>query len=174
MRSGKSKLILAVVVTYNPNIDELLRLIKALIHQVSHIVIVDNGSAVDVKSFLINRNDTSVHFLPLNNNLGIATAQNAGIAWAREHKADYVVLFDQDSEPATDMIERLLEATESMVSQGYKVGAVGPRYMDDRQNNPPPFIRVQGFKLERCACLEPDAIVRKRSTNPSLVCLSHL
>jgi rhamnosyltransferase len=127
MRSGKSKLILAVVVTYNPNIDELLRLIKALIHQVSHIVIVDNGSAVDVKSFLINRNDTSVHFLPLNNNLGIATAQNAGIAWAREHKADYVVLFDQDSEPATDMIERLLEATESMVSQGYKVGAVGIR-----------------------------------------------
>ena len=154
-----TKIIIATVVTYNPNLEELSRLLKALKNQVSHIIVVDNGSAIEVKSFLVNRNDSSVHFLPLNNNLGIATAQNAGIVWSRDNKADYVVLFDQDSEPAPDMIAKLVEATEAMVSQGHKVGAVGPRYMDDRQNNPPPFIRVRGLKLERCACSEPNAIV---------------
>ncbi len=152
-------MIVAIIVTYHPDLGEISRLLDALKHQVEETVVVDNGSTLDVNGFLADRNDPSVHCLPLGNNLGVATAQNAGIAWAREQGADYVVLFDQDSEPAPDMIERLVEAAEAMAAQGYAVAAVGPRYLDARQNNPPPFIRVRGLQLERCACTEPDAIV---------------
>ena len=150
--------IVAIVVTYHPEMGALSHLLDVLRHQVEQIIVVDNGSAVDMDGFLAGR-DPQVHFLPLGNNLGVATAQNAGIAWARERGAEYVLLFDQDSEPAPDMIERLVEAAEATAAQGYTVAAVGPRYLDVRQDNPPPFIRVRGLQVKRCACTEPDAIV---------------
>ncbi len=152
-------MIVAIIVTYHPDLGEISRLLDALKHQVEQTIVVDNGSTVDVNSFLADRNDPSVHCLPLSNNLGVATAQNTGIAWARQQGADFVVLFDQDSEPAPDMIEKLVGAAEAMAAQGHIVAAVGPRYLDARQNNPPPFIRVRGLQLERCVCTEPDAIV---------------
>jgi len=152
-------MIVAIIVTYHPDLGELSRLLDALKHQVEQTIVVDNGTTIDVHGFLADRNDPRLHCLLLGDNRGVSTAQNTGIAWAREHGADYVVLFDQDSEPAPDMIERLVEAAEAMAAQGHIVAAVGPRYLDARQNNPPPFIRVRGLQLERYACTEPDAIV---------------
>ena len=159
MSTGTFDITIAIVVTYHPDLGVLSRLLDTLKCQVKKIIVVDNGSTIDVNGFLSDRNDTSVHYLPLRNNFGVATAQNAGIAWAREQGADFVVLFDQDSEPAPDMIEILVKAAETMMTQGYSVAAVGPRYLDARQNNPPPFIRVRGLQIERCTCMEPDSIV---------------
>jgi len=137
----------------------LLRLLDTLAKQVGQIVVVDNSADESLSLWLLGRSRSNENLIPLGDNLGVATAQNAGIAWAREQGADYVVLFDQDSEPAPDMIERLVEAAKAMAAQGHVVAAVGPRYLDARQNNPPPFIRVRGLQLERCTCTEPDAIV---------------
>ena len=40
------------------------------------------------------------------------------------------------------------------------VAAVGPRYIDERRdNNPPPFIRITGLKLERLTCTTQDTVV---------------
>lgn len=151
--------IIAVIVTYHPERSVLLRLLDTLAKQVGQVVVVDNSTDESVSLWLVSRSRSNEHLIPLGVNRGVATAQNTGIAWAREQGADYVVLFDQDSEPAPDMIERLVEAAEAMAAQGHIVAAVGPRYLDARQSNPPPFIRVRGLKLERCACTEPDAIV---------------
>lgn len=151
--------IVAVIVSYQPSFREIERLFDVLMAQVSLAIVIDNGSETDVGNWVAARNDPRLHCLLLGENLGVAAAQNAGIAWARKQGADYVVLFDQDSEPAPDMIDRLVEAAEAMAAQGHIVAAVGPRYLDARQNNPPPFIRVRGLQLERCACTEPDAIV---------------
>jgi rhamnosyltransferase len=92
-------------------------------------------------------------------NLGIAAAQNAGIAWARQHQADYVILFDHDSEPAPDMVARLTEAASSLRQSGHTIAAVGPRFCDERQDNPPPFIYVEGWRLRRRQCATAEAVV---------------
>ncbi|NTV13881.1 MAG: glycosyltransferase family 2 protein [Desulfobulbaceae bacterium] len=151
--------VVAVVATYEPDTELLTHLLERLASQVTHVIVVDNGSAMDVAKWLAARNDPRLHCLPLGNNLGVATAQNSGIGWARQHGADFVVLFDQDSEPAPDMIEKLLAAAAAMTAKGYAVAAVGPRYLDVRHNNPPPFVRARGLQLEYCDCGETDAVI---------------
>jgi rhamnosyltransferase len=152
-------MIIAIIVTYKPNLIELSHLIDLLINQVDRTIIVHNGSASELNSLLADRNDPHVYPMPLGTNMGIATAHNAGIAWAKEQGAKYIVLFDQDSQPAPDMIQNLVTASLEMSEKGYAVAAIGPNYLDPRQNNPPPFIRIDGLKLERCACTTPDSIV---------------
>lgn len=151
--------VIAVIVSYQPDFVQLASLLKAISPQTASVVVVDNSATTDVGDWLAEAGFATVHYLPLGENFGVAAAQNKGIAWAREQGADYVVLFDQDSEPETDMVARLLAAASEMGAQGYAVAAVGPRYLDTRQNNPPPFIRVSGLHLERCACAAPDSIV---------------
>jgi rhamnosyltransferase len=151
--------VIAVVVTYQPDIKKLSTLLTALLRQVTQIIIVDNGSDIDVHNWISAQGNMGIHALRFNNNHGVAHAQNAGIAWARECGAHYIVLLDQDSDPATDMIERLVGAAETMAAQGYSVAAVGPNHLDIQRGNPPPFIRVRGLRVERCFCTEPDAII---------------
>lgn len=148
----------AVVVTYNPDLGNLRRLIETVKPQVSRLFIVDNGSSADIGSWLAEE-PGEVVFVALGENHGIARAQNAGIEKARVCHSNYVLLLDQDSIPAADMVSTLLAAAEARIAAGIKLACVGPRYKDARQDNPPPFIRVNGFRLERQTCAAPDSIV---------------
>lgn len=140
--------VVGVVVTYQPELEILEQLLDALILQVDAIVVVDNGSHSDLAAWTKGRGTHAVELLLLGENRGIAAAQNLGIQWARNREAGFVLLMDQDSVPASDMVEILMHAILKQESPA----AVGPRYLDDRQNNPPPFIRVQGLRLKRCCC----------------------
>lgn len=140
----------AVVVTYQPDLSTLFKLLNSLDEQAVPVVIVDNGSSVDLTSVLAARTGKPVQLRLLGENRGIAAAQNEGLAWARKIGASHVILFDHDSAPERDMVEKLLACEQSLSAAGYRVASVGPRYMDDRQNNPPPFIRVQAGRLKRC------------------------
>lgn len=144
----------AVIVTYQPELDALAKLLNALFKQVDSIIIVDNGSAIDLSLYVGQCSSRQVTVLRLGKNTGIAFAQNRGIEIARDLGAQFVLLMDQDSIPEPDMVQVLLSAALLKGSC-----AVGPRYLDARQNNPPPFIRIHGLRLERCACPTFDAIV---------------
>jgi rhamnosyltransferase len=149
----------AVVVTFHPHLDKLHELLVALSAQVDFSVVVDNGSAVDVIEFVGNAGLKCVDGIALKGNQGIAAAQNIGIARGREIGADYVLLSDQDSVPHHSMVRELLSVAEKVQAMGNQLACVGPRYLDDRQQNPPPFIRVTGLKLERCSCPVEDSVV---------------
>ncbi len=131
----------------------------ALVPQVNSVVVVDNGSEDYFGDWLEKYHAHSIHGIFLGSNTGVAAAQNAGIDWARRQGTDSVVLFDQDSLPAPDMVRCLVEAVQVKQAEGCKVAAVGPRYLDERQDNPPPFIRVQGLKLLRQVCDKSNSIV---------------
>ena len=146
--------VIAVVVTYQPDLAVLAELLTAVINQVDSVVIVDNGSTMDVSLFLRPYSPGRVSLLQLGKNRGIAFAQNKGIEFARGHEAQFILLMDQDSIPAPYMVETLLSAAIQKAA-----GAVGPRYLDSRYQNPPPFIRVRGLRLESCACPTSDTIV---------------
>ena len=144
--------IVAVVVTYQPELGTLFRLLCALVPQVSSIVVVDNGSAANVAEWLPQRLRGRVVVISLEDNQGIARAQNIGIAKAREKNADYVILSDQDSLPDDAMVGELLSAAEKLRMHGERLACAGPRYFDPRHDNPPPFLRVQGLRLKRLTC----------------------
>lgn len=146
--------VVAVVVTYQPELQQLKRQLDALLLQVRAVVVVDNASRGDLVAWMEHDALRGYAFIRLDRNYGIARAQNIGINWARNKSATHVLLMDQDSMPAPDMVIELLSAAQDLQN----LAAVGPRYLDARQDNPPPFIRVRGLHLERMVC-KPDCII---------------
>lgn len=124
--------IVAVIVTYDPDLAALARLLDALHFQVASTIIVDNGSARDLIAFFAIRAYPHEVLLPLGENLGIAAAQNRGIEKARATGAEAVILFDQDSLPGPDMVAGLVAGLAELEARGEKVAAIGPRPEDAR------------------------------------------
>jgi rhamnosyltransferase len=146
------KSIYAVIVCYNPIEEELGGLLKAIKHQVEKIVVVDNGSkpsAWYTALFDTAMMRANVHLIALGKNLGVATGQNKGIEYALDAGADFILLFDQDSLPATDMVQQLQNVYMDQTNRGAKVASVGPCYLDERHQNEPPFISVNRYTLVR-------------------------
>ena len=142
----------AIIVTYNPDRKELTELLCAVVSQVRFVLVVDNGSTDDVSHVVSESGIPNCHCYSLGGNLGVAEAINYGIDKAYSFATTHVVLFDQDSLPAPDMVKRLFYNHKKMVEKGIKVAAVGPRYSDPRSDNPPPFIRLKGLRLQRADC----------------------
>jgi len=147
--------VVAVVVTYQPALEVLKQLLDALVPQVTSVVCVDNGSHSDLTAWNSKRDIRAVEMIRLGENRGIAAAQNVGIEWARNRGAGFVLLMDQDSIPASDMVEKLVSA----ISKQASLATAGPRYLDERQDNPPPFIRIRGLRLVRCTCSTGESVV---------------
>lgn len=121
--------VVAIVVTYYPEAEALSGLLSALMPQVSSIVVVDNTPAADLTASLLIR-DLAVKLIRLGKNCGVAKALNVGIVWAIEAGATHVLLSDQDSLPAADMVEQLLDVTQQLTTRGDKIGCVGPAFRD--------------------------------------------
>jgi rhamnosyltransferase len=147
--------VVAIVVTYDPDLDLLSEQLSRLIPQVTEAILIDNGSLCDLVAWNALRESAAAAVIALGENHGIAAAHNVGIQWARNRNAQYVLLMDQDSIPEPDMVQQLVFA----ISKRLSAAAVGSRYLDERQNNPPPFIRIQGLTLQRCACEEEHSVV---------------
>lgn len=122
----------AVVVTYVPEATPLRELLIALSPQVAHIHVVDNTPLVDerVERLLTNTTIGNVGLTRLGDNLGIAKALNVGIEAAITAGATHVLLSDQDSLPASGMVEGLLRAEYELRAQGHKIAAIGPSFVD--------------------------------------------
>lgn len=143
----------AVVVCYRPDLAQLGRLLDALAPQVAGIVVVDNGPDDRLRAALEtradNQPDSRVRHLPMSGNVGVASGHNAGVAAVREQGASHVILFDQDSLPAPDMVQRLLDAVDEAQGRGLRVASAGPQFHDPRDGTVYPFIRLDGWKIER-------------------------
>lgn len=126
--------ICVVIVTFNPERDSFIALLERLYPQIQHLVIVDNSERCNnIVMKLCQETGLDINHLSLirlGENQGIATALNIGIEEAIRLSAAFVLLSDQDSLPAVDMVANLLLAYESLTAKGLKVGAVGPTFTD--------------------------------------------
>ncbi|MFS0706198.1 glycosyltransferase family 2 protein [Cellulomonas sp. 179-A 9B4 NHS] len=130
--------VVAVVVTYRPEPHALHALLTATAPQVDAVVVADNGSTGGTLAAVRDAAaEVGAETLELGTNLGIATAQNRGCDRARALGATHVLLLDQDSVPAPDMVERLLVAATTSTDDGRPVAAVGAVARDDRDGEPP-------------------------------------
>lgn len=136
--AGTAATVTAVVVTFRPVVEATAALLRALAPQVGRVVVVDNGSPEPaVTGLRAAADEVGAELVALGTNRGIAAAQNVGIARAREHGARSVLLSDQDSLPAPDMVARLLagvDTARALAADGRArpVAAVGPVTMDER------------------------------------------
>jgi rhamnosyltransferase len=135
----------AIIVTYHPNIESLERLISVLSADEVLTIVVDNGGGRAALPQLLL--DQSLKLLDLGGNQGVGAAINAGIAEARKYCVTHVVTFDQDSRPSSGMVGNLVAEFDRQQRLGVKIGAVGPLFVDSRQNPPlvHPFIRLGVF-----------------------------
>jgi len=154
MPTTDSTAVCAVIVTYQPDADALNALLDAVKPQVGAVVVVDNASD-GIWQQALEHTQSDVALLRQPCNVGLAVAQNAGIDWARTHGCRYVLLLDQDSEPGAGMVAALLKALQAL-STDNKVGAVGPRFHDRREDRDAPFVRV-GFPRSQKLWCETEA-----------------
>ena len=163
--------IAAVIVTFQPDLKALSDELAALCEQVGDLIVVDNGSRnqQQLQQLLLKYD---AHLELLSANTGVAHAQNVGIALARHRHMSYVLLMDQDSTPAADMVADLHEVMQRLNARGCRVAAVGPRYIDGRYEKMPCFNRVQGIRMARLGCdgvtqvIEADYLIASGSLIP--------
>jgi len=124
--------IVAVLVTYRPDLPVLETLLKVLAPQVAGIVLVDNGSGAAAQTGIRNLVDGQGRAVLWTDNRGLAAAQNAGIADARAMGAAAVLLMDQDSLPAPDMVAALRAAF--VKRRAHRPAAIGPGYAEPHRS----------------------------------------
>ena len=133
----------AIVVTFNPERDVLLRVFALLAPQVDKIWLVDNASAQSLTAWVGGLPWAGkLELVQMSTNLGLGAAQNAGIKPARAAGASHVLILDQDSEPMPDMVDRLLAASDRLQSAGVRVAAVAPVYVDKVTGTRSGFVRL--------------------------------
>ena len=113
-----------VVVTYFPPDGMASRLAKMAKH-VDTLIVVDNSASNTVSSLLVPAvAQLGVHLILNPENLGIATALNQGVDFARANGAVWAVFFDQDSEPNNEFRSEL-DRIWSNYDDGKPLGIVG-------------------------------------------------
>jgi rhamnosyltransferase len=140
----------ALVVCFHPDEELLLALVRQLSAQVSELWILNNGGIHNsLESQLMNFPNLHIH--TFESNVGIATALNFGFSLAAMRGAEFVVTFDQDSQPTGNHVEVLATTWKTLAQQGtQKVGAIGPSFFDDRDRFfQYPFYRADGLRVKK-------------------------
>ena len=129
----------AVAVLYRADAEEVRGLLEAVRHQVHRVVLVANGPTgrVDLPWDQLASAGGETVRLELEDNLGLAAAQNEGLRWLLTEGLDHLLLLDQDSRPESDMVERLGAALRADPG----ACAAGPRYHDRRTGQLGYFVR---------------------------------
>ena len=98
----------AVLVSYHPDAD-LPRRVAAVTAQTGGVVIVDNGSGEAVLAMLreLAEANRAIDVIANPANLGVARALNLGAERAAARGFAWLLLLDQDSEVAPDLVSRL-------------------------------------------------------------------
>lgn len=153
IRKGRDR-VCSVVVTYGFEVDALTKLIDALSLQTAFTYVIDNNhyeirqgpdpKGVSSTSFRVVRN---------NENVGLAKALNQGLRLAMADGYTHILLMDQDSFPAPNMVERLMAAWENLSVQHKKIAALGPCIIDEHRKEALPFIQYYKTRIKK---LVPD------------------
>lgn len=120
--------IIAVYVTYNPEINILDKSINSLENQVEEIIIVDNTEDKNNQQAIgaLAKKYSKITLITLGENKGIASAMNEGYGLAIRKKADWILSMDQDSILPPETISQYQEFIERTNSR--QIGALLPSF----------------------------------------------
>jgi rhamnosyltransferase len=151
------------------NADESVKAnAAALLDQVDHVVVVDDGSPQDPEPILGELAAMGCTVERLTENSGIAAALNAGIsvALAAAEKPAYILTMDQDSLLDSGYVAALQRAAIAAEQAGVRVGMVAPasvRGLPTRRGRVVNGIQLGGEPIQS-GLLLPVAVVEKIGT----------
>lgn len=148
----------AIIVTYEPDTDLLETNIRKVAPQVQRVFLVDNSTVFRGAAFCESLGIQNLRWIPLGENLGIAAALNRGIEAAQREGMNFVLLLDQDSECAPDLIHELLDAHEKARQQASKVAAIGSRALDRATGHLSDALRFGWFGARAESCIDGDVV----------------
>lgn len=149
----------AVVLTHQPDMAALEALVERIVPQVASTVIVDNGSGAEVRAALakVVARYSAVRAIYLEANLGVAAGHNCGIQAALEQGCAFVLILDQDSLPAPDMVAELAKGYRRAAEKS-RVAAVGPRYVQQLTSGRSLFVQLGRLGLRNMPCTDGELI----------------
>ena len=105
--------IFIIILNWNGKSDTLVCLnsIQSLQYLYHKIIIVDNGST-DGSVHEIRALHPKMTIIETGQNLGYAEGNNVGIRYALEHDADYILLLNNDTTVAPDLLDQLVNAAQ--------------------------------------------------------------
>jgi len=125
-----SNSVCAIVVAYYPD-EKFDERVQSLLHQVAHVVVVDNTP--DKRHSTRVKNDfhtgAQLHVIENPNNLGIAAALNQGLEYAKVNGFMWILTLDQDTLCFPDMVETLLNVSKTCKPTPLVIGG---NYLDPR------------------------------------------
>ncbi|HEX2905692.1 MAG TPA: glycosyltransferase family 2 protein, partial [Phototrophicaceae bacterium] len=103
-----------IVLNYNGREDTLacLRSLEHLTYPNTDIIVVDNQSA-DGTVAAVRQAHPNITIIETGANLGFTGGNNVGIRHALEHNADYIMLLNNDTVVAPDLIDIMIEVMEA-------------------------------------------------------------
>jgi rhamnosyltransferase len=125
-----------ILVTYNPNILDLLKNILTYKNQTNSIVIVDNSDKLEKQQAVFDtfNENNNIHVITLGNNYGIAYAQNIGIKHAIENGYEYFIEMDQDSQLLPAYVSNIYNSYIKLQKLGHKIAGIGPIAFNKNDN----------------------------------------
>jgi rhamnosyltransferase len=127
--------ICAVFVTFRPDKDFPGR-VAIVKRQVACVVIVDNGSDPPAVEMLRRvSSGSNIHLIPNHDNLGIATALNQGVRYAKTRGYSWALTFDQDTVADDKMVGTLLDVYANF-DKKEKIAVLGSGYRIENGGNP--------------------------------------
>lgn len=131
-----------IYVTYYANTELLSKSINSIVSQADKVIIVDNTPNKDEKLEIV-RND-NLEIIYLEDNYGIAKAQNIGIKKALDENYDYVMLSDQDTIYPDNYVSEMLKCFSEE-----KVAAAGPIFVDSHTGKRQFFIVDGKYRFKK-------------------------
>lgn len=167
--------IVGVLVTYQPDLKLLKRVLQALSTQVRCVIVVDNGSS---NAILIGElaADCGAVWIPLGANEGLAAAQNKGLQAALESGAAGVLLMDQDTVLHPHVVASLSSLYNRLEAERVSVGSVGNAFRDTHDGKIAAVWRAKGWRVVRSSVdandpnpVEADFVIASGSLLPASV-----
>ena len=121
-----NNLIIAGIVSYNPDIDLLKKNIEALIKVNLNIIIVDNHSSNIMEIREATKSEANILIYELESNRGIANALNSIMNYAFDHNIKWVLTLDQDSIVPCNIIQDNLKC----LKESNNIGIISPVILD--------------------------------------------
>lgn len=139
-------MIACIIISYYPQPYKLLKLVECCLEQGGVPIVINNESTT-----ALSHPSYKCHLIQNPKNIGIASAQNAGVRLANKIGSSHLIFFDQDSFPSSNCLNDLRDTFDSLEATGKKPAAVGPQIVDATDGIAMPFVQfgVCGVKKVR-------------------------
>ena len=143
---------IAIVVTFNPEVDDFVKFCENLTTQFTSVLIIDNKSdnitcINDIITKLSNYN--KIKFIFNDFNKGLSYAQNQGVKYAINNNFESFCMFDQDSIIDSNYLNTIINDYNYLIEKGIRVGTIGPSIIDQTTRKTYPAVKYNGFFLNR-------------------------